>query len=289
MNFAYSLDDYNLDEFVTVATQFGQDRFGYVVTPNVDHLIRYHEDSAFRTSYIEAAYVLLDSRVLSYAFRVLQGMRTKICTGSDLTARLFHSVIQPDDVVVLIGGADAQVSRLTARFGLKNVRHFNPPMGFVHDEQSVDACARFIEANSPFRFCFFAVGAPQQEILARRVKERGIARGLGFCVGASINFLTGEERRAPRWMQRIGTEWLFRLLINPDRMASRYLVRGPRVIPLLVRTQLRLRPAAIALSVATPTPTLACISTSTLAPLPKPAPKLVLARAAARPQAPESV
>jgi exopolysaccharide biosynthesis WecB/TagA/CpsF family protein len=159
-------------------------------------------------------------------------------------------VIQPDDRVVLIGGAEAQVRLLTARFGLKNLRHFNPPMGFAKDEESVNACLQFIEANSPFRFCFFAVGAPQQEMLAQRIKARGIARGLGFCVGASINFLTGDERRAPEWMQRIGMEWLFRLLMNPDRLAHRYLLRGPRVFTLLGRTQLRVRPAGNSLSAA---------------------------------------
>jgi exopolysaccharide biosynthesis WecB/TagA/CpsF family protein len=270
MPFVYPLDDYNLDEFIPVAADFGQEGFGYVVTPNVDHLIRYHEDPVFRSSYDEAAYVLLDSRVLSYAFRIGKGMRTKICTGSDLTARLFHSVIQPNDHVVLIGGDDAQVRLLTDRFGLTNLRHFNPPMGFVRNEESVEACLRFIEANSPFRFCFFAVGAPQQEILAQRVKARGIARGLGFCVGASINFLTGDERRAPRWMQLIGTEWLFRLLLNPARLARRYLVRGPRVFTLLGRTHVRLRPASDSLS------------------LPKPAPDLVMARSA-RAREPESV
>jgi exopolysaccharide biosynthesis WecB/TagA/CpsF family protein len=276
MDQAYLLDDYTLDEFVPVATNFGHDRFGYVVTPNVDHLIRYYEDPAFRSSYEEAAYVLLDSRVLSYAFRVTKGISTKVCTGSDLTARLFHTVIQPTDPIVLIGGGEAQVRHLTERFGLMNLRHYNPPMGFVHDQESVDACARFIEANSPFRFCFFAVGAPQQEILARRVKERGIARGLGFCVGASINFLTGQELRAPRWMQRIGTEWLFRLIMNPDRMASRYLVRGPRVLPLIVRTHLRLRAAAKVLPAIVPAPAVSPALTPTPTLTPAAAPKLVL-------------
>jgi UDP-N-acetyl-D-mannosaminuronic acid transferase (WecB/TagA/CpsF family) len=62
-----------------------------------------------------------------------------------------------------------------------------------------------------------------------------------LCVGASINFLTGVEMRAPRWMQAMGLEWLFRLLKNPRRMAMRYLVRGPRIFLLLPRLELRLR------------------------------------------------
>jgi exopolysaccharide biosynthesis WecB/TagA/CpsF family protein len=243
MRLDYSLDDYSLDEFVPVAESFGHESFGYVVTPNVDHLIRYHEDPAFRQAYDAASYILLDSRVLSYALRVGKGMRTKICTGSDLTARLFDRVIKPNERIVLIGGEEAQAQALRRRFGLTNLRHFNPPMGFIRDEKAVDACVRFVEANSPFKFCFFAVGAPQQEILASRVKARGIARGLGLCIGASINFLTGAERRAPRCMQRIGAEWLFRLLLDPTRFGRRYLVRGPRVFGLLGRTQVHVRPA----------------------------------------------
>jgi exopolysaccharide biosynthesis WecB/TagA/CpsF family protein len=250
----YSLDDYSLDDFLPVAAHYGQASFGYVVTPNVDHLIRYHEDPVFRAAYDEAAYVLLDSRVLSYALRVGKRIRTKICTGSDLTARLFQGVIEPSERIVVIGGDEAQARLLTQRFGLTNLRHLNPPMGFVRDEASVAACVRFIEASSPFRFCFFAVGAPQQEILAQRVKARGNARGLGFCVGSAINFLTGNERRAPRWMQRIGAEWLFRLLLDPSRLTRRYLVRGPRVFGLLGRTQVLLRPAGDSPPVATVPP-----------------------------------
>jgi UDP-N-acetyl-D-mannosaminuronic acid transferase (WecB/TagA/CpsF family) len=114
-------------------------------------------------------------------------------------------------------------------------------MGFIRDPQAVEACLRFIETHSPFRFCLLAVGAPQQEAVAQLLKSRGIARGLAMCIGASINFLTGEERRAPLWMQRCGIEWSFRLLQAPGRMAGRYLVRGPRVFALLYRAAVVLR------------------------------------------------
>ena len=105
---------------------------------------------------------------------------------------------------------------------------------------------QFVEANSPFRFCFLAVGAPQQETLARMLKARGTARGMALCIGASINFLTGVERRAPQWMQSLGMEWLFRLGSDPRRLAKRYLVRGPRVFALLPRIDVRVRPNAVA-------------------------------------------
>jgi exopolysaccharide biosynthesis WecB/TagA/CpsF family protein len=64
---------------------------------------------------------------------------------------------------------------------------------------------------------------------------------LALCIGASINFLTGAEKRAPRWMQRLGVEWLYRLLRNPRRLAWRYLLRGPRIFTLLPRFEVELR------------------------------------------------
>ena len=230
---ACEFDAYDVAGFAEVAASFGQDAYGYAVTPNADHLIRLHEDAEFRALYAAASYILLDSRFLSHLLRITRGIQLPVCTGSDLTARLFSEVISPDDPLVLIGGTDEQARLLSERFGLRRLAHFNPPMGFIHDPEAVEACLRFVEAHSPFRFCLLAVGAPQQEAVAQLLKSRGVARGLALCIGASINFLTGDERRAPLWMQRCGVEWLFRLVQAPGRMARRYLVRGPRVFGLL--------------------------------------------------------
>lgn len=254
MPLPYVLDDYDVEGFLRLAADFGRDRFGYVVTPNVDHLIRYHDDPGFRALYADASYVLLDSRFLSHVFRLSKRLRVRVCTGSDLTSQLFSRVIAPDDKIVLIGCNSEQVRSLTDQFGLKALHHYNPPMGFIRDPQQVEACMRFVEAHSPFRFCFLAVGAPQQEALAHALKNRGVARGLALCIGASVNFLTGIERRAPRWMQQIGMEWAFRLMQDPGRLAKRYLLRGPRVFSLLPLTDFLVRPR-MSLPAVTPGPT----------------------------------
>jgi exopolysaccharide biosynthesis WecB/TagA/CpsF family protein len=237
-------DDCDVARFVEQAAGFGQQAYGYAVTPNTDHVIRLHDDAAFRAYYAAASTVVLDSQFLAHLIRFTTGLRLPVCTGSDLTARLFAEVIEPDDALVLIGGSDRQAQWLRQRYGLRRLAHFKPPMGFIHDPVAVEACLQFIEAHSPFRFCLLAVGAPQQEAVAHRLKVRGIARGLALCIGASINFLTGDERRAPRWMQRAGIEWLYRLLQAPGRLAGRYLVRGPRVFALLRHTRIVLRSTA---------------------------------------------
>src|SRR5580692_11495524 len=241
MALSCTLDDYDLEGFLPVAAAFGGDRFAYVVTPNVDHLIRFHDDPAFRASYADAANILLDSRFLAHVLRVSKGIRVRVCTGSDLTAQLFRRVIAPDDRIVLIGCSDAQARALAAQYGLSALSHYNPPMGFIRDPKEVEACLRFAESHSPFRYCFIAVGAPQQELLAQSLKKRGVARGLALCIGASVNFMTGKERRAPPWMQRMGLEWMYRLASDPARLARRYLIRGPRVFSILYRIDIVVR------------------------------------------------
>lgn len=234
-------DNYDLKEFTELATRFGQDRYAYVVTPNVDHLIRLQEDTSFRALYANANYTLLDSRFLAHLLHFTKGIQLPVCTGSDLTANLFSNVILPDDPVVLIGCHDDQVQQLRERYGLQNLSHYNPPMGFIQSADEVEACLQFIESHNPFCFCLLAVGSPQQEIIAHQLKARGIARGLALCIGASINFLTGDEQRAPLWMQRSGMEWCYRLSQAPGRMAKRYLVRGPRIFSILQHTEIVLR------------------------------------------------
>lgn len=238
------IDDYDLKEALLQVSRFGTDRFGYVVTPNVDHIIRHYYDSSFRELYAQASYVFLDSRFLAHAVAWVKQQILQVCPGSDLTAAVLGSVIQPTDTLVLVGGTAAQAELIRERYRLEALHHIDPPMNFIRDPSAVEACLQQIEAVGKFRFCFLAVGSPQQEILAQRLKSRGKVRGLALCVGASIDFLTGVEQRAPGWMQEAGLEWLYRLTRNPRRLWRRYLVRGPRIFLLLWHIELRVRPVS---------------------------------------------
>jgi exopolysaccharide biosynthesis WecB/TagA/CpsF family protein len=238
---AFRFDDYDLDSITPKVAEFGQSRFGYVVTPNTDHLVRMLDDSAMRSAYDRASFVLLDSRFVAKIVKLLRGISLPVCTGSDLTARLFKSVVQSEDRLVLVGGSKEQAQELRNKYGLSRLTHYNPPMGFIHDPAAVEETLRFVESVSPFRFCLLAVGSPQQELLAQMLQQRGRTRGLALCIGASINFLTGAEQRAPKWMQNSGMEWAYRLLQNPRRLAYRYLVRGPRILPMLAFAKIGFR------------------------------------------------
>jgi len=242
------IDNCDTRDAMKLVAQFGSDRFGYIVTPNADHLIRYSENAEFRALYAHATYVFLDSRFISQTVGLIRRQSLNVCPGSDLTEGILSSVLESQDVAVLVGGTAAQADRLRLAHGLESLHHIDPPMNFIRDPQAVEACLRQIEAVSPFRFCFLAIGSPQQEIIARKLKERGTARGMALCVGASINFLTGVEKRAPLWMQRVAIEWLYRLLNNPRRLWKRYLIRGLKIFRLLPQIELRVRSSASGLA-----------------------------------------
>src|SRR5690242_16401406 len=108
----HHIDDLDLPGFLKVAAGFGVERYGYVVTPNVDHLIRCHEDPSYHSIYRSATYVLLDSRFAAYLLRVFKGLRLPVCPGSDVFPALLDRVVSPSDRLVLIGGSTQQAETL---------------------------------------------------------------------------------------------------------------------------------------------------------------------------------
>lgn len=202
--------------------------FAYVVTPNVDHLVRIqYFRSDLWPAYRHAWLTLCDSRILA-RMAAWTGVSLKVLPGSDLTAAILHHVVRSHDRVAIIGGNGAMVERLSQTYGLSNVHHYNPPMGFIDNPEEVERAVDFVTAANP-RYTFIAVGSPQQEILAYRLEKLSLATGIGFCIGASLEFLTGVQTRAPRIFQLLSIEWLFRLLSNPRRFWKRYLIDGPLV------------------------------------------------------------
>ena len=202
--------------------------FAFVVTPNVDHLVRLERDTVLATLYAQAWLTVCDSRVLELIGR-MSGETIKVAPGSDLTERLFDTAIDPEEPVTIVGGSEDVITAVRERYGLKVVNWHQPPMGLRDKPEAIAECARFV-AEHPARFVFLCVGSPQQELIAEACLDRGDCTGLGLCVGASLDFLAGKVARAPRWMQTARLEWLHRLAQEPARMWRRYLVDGPKVL-----------------------------------------------------------
>jgi exopolysaccharide biosynthesis WecB/TagA/CpsF family protein len=210
-----------------------RDSFAYVVTPNVDHLVMLHEGEdegvrdQFNEAYKAASLRICDSRILQLLAK-FRGISLEVVTGSDLTAHLFESGQFNGKKVAIVGGDEVTVPELHARFpDIDLVQHI-PPMGVLKNQHAADEIEAFIAAN-PCHYVLLAIGAPQSEIVAAQCLKAGRSRGVGLCIGASIEFVLRRKTRAPIWMQKARLEWAFRLLSEPRRLWKRYLVNGPRI------------------------------------------------------------
>ncbi|MGN6057954.1 MAG: WecB/TagA/CpsF family glycosyltransferase [Sphingomicrobium sp.] len=211
--------------------------FSYVVTPNVDHLVRLHDAAATERSlkslYDGADLCLCDSKILRLLAR-FRGVDLPVVPGSELTALMFDRVIRPGDRLCVVGGDAELLAGLRSRYPEVEIVHHCPPMNLRADAAARRAAASFI-AESGARFSFIAVGSPQQEMIAAEAKAIPRSKGTALCVGASLEFLTGRRKRAPRLMQRLHLEWAHRLLSDPRRLWRRYLLEGPRIFLLTYR------------------------------------------------------
>lgn len=202
--------------------------FSYIVTPNVDHMIRLDTEPDLRRLYGGAGRLLNDSRILEL-LASWSGLALPASPGADIVATLFERAIAADEPVNVIGCTHADIEALRARFGLAHLNWHDAPMGLRRDPEAVEACAGFMAAH-PARFHFICVGSPQQEMVALAAKRRGGVTGTGICCGASLEFLSGRTTRAPAWMRAAKLEWLHRMLSDPKRLVKRYLVDGPKIV-----------------------------------------------------------
>lgn len=202
--------------------------FRYVVTPNVDHMVRIASDAHCAGLYAGAWLCLNDSKILGRLSRI-KGTPLTTVPGADLVAALLADArLERDAPLLVVGGAEGLPAELERRLGLTAVSQYRPPMGLLGDPAALEETIAAVE-RAGAGFVFLAIGSPQQEVLAAALRARGVARGVGLCIGASIEFLLEHRRRAPPWMRRASLEWLFRLVSEPRRMWRRYLVDGPRI------------------------------------------------------------
>jgi exopolysaccharide biosynthesis WecB/TagA/CpsF family protein len=211
--------------------------YSYVVTPNVDHIVRLHENDDTRTQlkalYDGADLCLCDSKVL-HLLGLLRRVRLPVVPGSELTTLIFDRLVRSGDRIAIVGGDADVLHILRNKYPRVDFVQHRPPMGLRRDLAARTAAAKFV-AQSRARFAFIAVGSPQQELIAAEAKFISGATGAALCVGAGLDFLTGRQKRAPRLARALGLEWAHRLLSDPRRMWRRYLLEGPRIFLLTYR------------------------------------------------------
>lgn len=222
----YAVNVATLSEAVASAIRHAKAGVGFTFfTLNLDHLVKLRADRRFREAYARADLVSADGGpIVSLARR--QGVRLERTTGADLVVPLCEAAEREGVPVFLFGSSETSLDgacrRLHQRFPKLDVRGCEaPPLGFNPFSAEAEAAGDRILATGA-RLCFVALGAPKQELFADRMAAR--MDGVGWlCVGAALDFLAGEQRRAPVWIQRLGLEWIHRCAGSPRRLGLRYL------------------------------------------------------------------
>ncbi len=211
---------------------------GYVVTPNVDHAVEFAKNELFRQAYYDAAFVLADGVPILWAGRLFGKPIKEKISGSDLLYWLSEYAAEKGYSVFLLGAAegvgDAAGKILQEKYpGLKVAGTYSPPLGFEKDPVENQKALDLIR-ESGADICYTALGAPKQDLWNWRYHQDCGAK-LCLGVGASLDFVAGRVKRAPKWMQRVGLEWTWRILQEPVRMGKRYLIRDAYFLVLLWR------------------------------------------------------
>jgi len=170
-----------------------------------------------------------------------RGIRAERVCGPDFLPALVRRGVPLGRSHFFYGGGPGVAEELARRLegtnpGLRVAGALSPPFRALTAEEDASLVAE-INAAKP-DYVWVGLGAPKQDLWVASHRDRIDAAAL-LAVGAAFDFHAGRKRRAPRWMQRTGTEWLFRLLTEPRRLAARYTVVNARFLWLVLTERLR--------------------------------------------------
>jgi N-acetylglucosaminyldiphosphoundecaprenol N-acetyl-beta-D-mannosaminyltransferase len=214
----------------------------YVCVATVNNVIEAYDNPEYGAIMEAADLITPDGMPLVWGLRLLRvGTATRVY-GPDLTPIVCQLAAEQGVPVGFYGGSQDLLDELTAklqrRFPELIVSYrASPPFRSLTPDEERSTVEEF--GRSGARILFVGLGTPKQErwMAAHKHEVRAVMLG----VGAAFDFLAGRKRQAPRLVQRLGLEWLYRLVHEPRRLWRRYLYRNPRFVVLFAAQLLRER------------------------------------------------
>lgn len=200
---------------------------GWVVTPNLDIVRRYNLEPEFRELIKPVTLTVADGMPLIWASKVQGTPLPERVAGSNLTATLPAGAATRGHSIFLLGGdegtAEKAATILKERHpDLKVAGTYCPPFGFEKDQSQIDIITQMLTDTKP-DIIFVALGCPKQERIIEMFRHH-LPNAWWLGIGISFSFICGDVKRAPKWMQKCGLEWVHRLCQEPGRLAKRYLL-----------------------------------------------------------------
>jgi N-acetylglucosaminyldiphosphoundecaprenol N-acetyl-beta-D-mannosaminyltransferase len=219
----------------------GQSR--YVSLCTVNQIMQARDSAPLADAMRQADLVTSDGMPLVWLLHWLGVSNASRVYGPDLMPLVLHAAARDGLPVAFYGGSeevlDLLVRLVRTRFSELQIAFAEAPPFRTPTAKEDERSVRNVNASGA-RILFVGIGSPKQELWMHAHRDRLNCVMIG--VGAAFDFLTGSKPQAPRWMQRSGLEWLFRLWSEPARLWRRYLLQNPRFIALAALQMLRHRP-----------------------------------------------
>lgn len=200
---------------------------GYMMSLNLDIMIRADKDPAFAAALKGADLVLMDSTPLMKVAHKRSIDCVEKLSGSDIMPRICEFAAGKGYTCAIVGGMpgvpEKAAAELSAQFpGLVFRGAISPDYGFERDPKKLAAVLADIAALKT-DILFLCLGEPKSGLLVHEHLGE-MSAGFVFNVGAAVDFAAGNVERAPEWMQSHGLEWLYRFAQEPKRLFKRYFV-----------------------------------------------------------------
>jgi len=214
----------------------------YVCVATVHMTMEAYDAADFQRIVNGAFLVVPDGRPLVWALKSLGVRGASQVRGTHLMSHVVEKAAHEGVPIGLYGGTPELLESLTRilreRYpGLKVACNIAPPFRPLTPEEDQTITREIVESGAPI--LFVGIGCPKQERWMAAHKD--LIPGVMLGVGAAFDFHTGRVRQAPGWMQVVGLEWLFRLMMEPRRLWKRYAKHNPRFVVLLLAQLLGLR------------------------------------------------
>ena len=214
----------------------------FLTTPNADHIVKLQKDPEFHNIYEKAELVLADGMPLIWASKFLGTPLKEKVSGSDLFPELCRLSADRGFKVFFFGGREGAAGKtsnaMKAKYpGLDVVGFYSPPFGFEADEKENIKIYNMIKNSGP-DILFVGLGAPRQEKwIFSYYRQLSVPVSVG--VGITFEFVSGMVKRAPKWMQKSGLEWFWRILQEPGRLWKRYIIEDMKFFWLVLRQRFK--------------------------------------------------
>ena len=211
-------------------------RPSYIIEINVDVLLKFETDLQLKKIADQADLVLVDGKPLVWIAKWQKSPVKAKISGSDLVQKICEEAAKEKYSIFIVGGRDGAseeaADNMRERYpGIRIAGTYEPPLGFEQDPEEVERMNRMIFRAGP-DILFACLGCPKQEKWVYENYKKYGAK-VSLCAGASVDFMAGRVRRAPKWMREYGLEWFYRFLMEPRRLFKRYFIDDMKIVLLM--------------------------------------------------------